>query len=281
MFGVTRQSYYKHVKQEEKRLLEADLVLELIDEIRRELPRVGGKKLYHMIKPQLTQHGIKLGRDKFFDLLRGSNRLIKLKRSGIRTTYSYRRFNRYDNLFKEYTPEAPNRAWVSDITYVRVTRGFVYLSLITDAYSRKIVGYHLSRTLSTDGCVKALNMALRGCNNPEGIIHHSDRGTQYCSKQYTSILEDNKMQISMTQPDSPLDNSIAERINGIIKQEFIDCYYLSGVRDTRKVLKRAVSLYNAKRPHMSLNLATPNEVHDKDCKPISGINYSCKPIAGI
>lgn len=202
-----------------------------------------------------------IGRDQFFDLMRSHGRLIKPRRSAIRTTYSYRWFNRFDNLLERFKPFAPNQVWVSDITYVRVTKGFTYLSLITDAYSRKIVGYHLANTLSTTGCVKALNMALKSCADPTNIIHHSDRGVQYCSKQYTAILEDNQMKISMSQPESPLDNPIAERVNGIIKQEFIDCYYLSGLRDTRKVLKKAVEVYNARRPHLSLNMKTPNNVH--------------------
>jgi transposase InsO family protein len=214
-----------------------------------------------MLKDELESQGMKVGRDQFFDLLRANKRLIKPRRSGIRTTYSYRWYNRFDNLLKDFAPTAPNQVWVSDITYVRVMKGFAYLSLITDASSRRIVGYHLSNTLSTQGCVKALKMALQGCTDPSGIIHHSDRGVQYCSKQYTSILEENSMLISMTQPDSPLDNPIAERINGIIN------YYLTGIRDTRKVLKRSVEIYNTKRPHLSLNMATPNQVHFKE--PVS------------
>ncbi len=234
-----------------------------VDEIRYEQPRIGGKKLHHMLKEELESQDIKIGRDQFFNLLRANNKLVKPRRSGIRTTYSYRWYNRYDNLLQDYKPNEANQVWVSDITYVRVMKGFAYLSLITDAHSRRIVGYHLSTSLGTDGCVKALRMALKGCSDPTGIIHHSDRGVQYCSKQYTTILEENKMLISMTQPDSPLDNPIAERINGIIKQEFIDNYYLTGIRDTRKVLKRSVEIYNSKRPHLSLAMATPNQVHFK------------------
>lgn len=204
---------------------------------------------------------IKLGRDRFFSVLRSNNLLIKNRRSGIRTTYSYRWYNRFDNLLKDYSPTGSNQVWVSDITYVRLPIGFVYLSLITDAYSRRIVGYHLSKTLSSEGPLKALRMALVGCQNPEGIIHHSDRGTQYCSTQYTELLKQNKMLISMTQPASPLDNPIAERVNGIIKQEFVDHYYITGIRDGRKVIRKAVEAYNSKRPHMSLALKTPNQVH--------------------
>ena len=261
MFGISRQAYYKALNRANRLSLEHHLIVQRVDEIRQEMPRLGGRKLYYMLRSEMKHQDIRLGRDQLFVLLRDNNRLVKRRRSGIRTTYSYRRFNRYDNLLKDYKTSRPEEVWVSDITYVRVTTGFAYLSLITDAFSRKIVGYHLSKTLSTDGCVKALKMALAGCTDPDNIIHHSDRGTQYCSSQYTEILNQNNMRISMTQPDSPLDNPIAERINGIIKQEFIDCYYLTGIRDTRKVLTKAVETYNGKRPHLSLNMMTPNQSH--------------------
>jgi putative transposase len=264
LFGISRQAHYKSLERSSKKNLWEHLVLNRVDEIRNEQPRIGGKKLHHMLKDELESQEMKIGRDQFFKLLRANNKLVKPRRNGIRTTYSYRWYNRFDNLIQDIKPEAPNEVWVSDITYVRVMKGFVYLSLITDANSRRIVGYHLSNTLSTDGCVKALKMALNGCPEPSGIIHHSDRGVQYCSKQYTSILEENNMLISMTQPDSPLDNPIAERVNGIIKQEFIDNYYLTGIRDTRQVLSRAVEIYNSKRPHLSLKMETPNQVHFKD-----------------
>lgn len=264
MFGVSRQAHYKALNHKADRQLQEHVLLGRVDEIRKDLPRIGVKKLYHMLGEELKDQKINIGRDQFFDLMRTNGRLIKPRRSGIRTTYSYRWYNRFDNLLKNFKPLAPNQVWVSDITYLRVVKGFVYLSLITDAYSRKIVGYHLSNTLSTDGCVKALNMALSGCIDPTNIIHHSDRGVQYCSKQYTTLLENNQMKISMSQPESPLDNPIAERINGIIKQEFIDCYYLSGLRDTRKVLKKAVANYNAKRPHLSLRMKTPNAIHHNE-----------------
>lgn len=214
-----------------------------------------------MLQSEFGAQQIHLGRDQLFDLLRSNNRLIKPRKSGIRTTYSYRWFNRFDNLVKDFRPEASNQVWVSDITYVRIGAGFAYLSLVTDAFSRRIVGYHLANRLVADGPVKALKMALAACADPSGIIHHSDRGSQYCSAQYTGLLEENEMLISMTQPDSPLDNPIAERINGIIKQEFLDTYYLSGMRDTRKLLIKVVERYNSKRPHMSLKMKTPNEVH--------------------
>ena len=261
LFGVTRQSHYKAIRRVKTISFEHHLIIQRVDEIRKDLPRVGGKKLHYMLQDEFKLQGIKIGRDQFFNLLRDNNRLIKRKRSGIRTTYSYRWFNRFDNLLKNFSPDAPNQVWVSDITYVRTIKGFAYLSLITDSYSRRIMGYHLSKDLSTNGCVKALKMAINSCTNTDGIIHHSDRGVQYCSTQYTKILEEGNIRSSMTQPASPLDNAIAERINGIIKQEFLDTYYLSGVRDTRQILKKVVQSYNSKRPHSSLAYKTPNQCH--------------------
>ena len=214
------------------------------------------------MQPHLTEHGIKIGRDKLFSILRTNRMLIRRRRSRHRTTYSERWYNRFDNLIKGWSPNAPGQVWVSDITYLRIGSGFAYLSLITDAFSRKIVGYHVAQSLHAINTYKALQMALDNEPNlQKGIIHHSDRGTQYCSSQYTETLKQHGFKISMTQSSDPLDNSIAERINGIIKQEFTDFYYLTGIRKAKRFVTKAVNNYNLLRPHDSLNKRTPHQVH--------------------
>lgn len=261
LLGVSRQAHYKSKKAVEKSLLEEQIVLSLVKEIRSKLPRVGARKLYHLIKSDMEENGLKIGRDRLFDILRSNQMLVKTRRNKAKTTFSYRWFNRFDNLTKDIRVTAPNQLWVSDITYVRTGNRFLYLSLVTDAYSRRIVGHHLSKSLDRAGCVQALKMALSTTEKTSGLIHHSDRGVQYCSKEYTTLLEQNQIRISMTQNSQPLDNPIAERINGIIKAEFLDKYNLKGLTEARMQVRKAVALYNQIRPHNSLKLATPNQVH--------------------
>ena len=261
LLGITRQAYYKSKKALEKQLLEEEIVLGLVAEVRSKLPRLGTRKLYHLIKQDMESHGLKVGRDQLFKILRSNQMLVKVRRNRARTTFSYRWFNRFDNLSRDLEVTEPNQLWVSDITYVRVGHGFLYLSMITDAHSRRIVGYHLSKTLDRKGCIAALKMALSSTSSTDRLIHHSDRGVQYCSKEYTSLLTTNGISISMTQNYEPLDNPIAERMNGIIKGEFLETYNLRQVTDAKEGIKKAVALYNSMRPHNSLGLATPNEVH--------------------
>lgn len=236
-------------------------MLSLVSEVRSRLPRVGVRKLYHMIRDELEVNGLKIGRDRLFDILRSNGMLVKVRRNKAKTTFSYRWFNRFDNLTQGIHLTSPNQLWVSDITYVRVGGKFLYLSLITDAYSRRIVGYHLSKSLDRSGCMTALRMALSTVSECEGLIHHSDRGVQYCSSEYTSLLMKHGIRISMTQNSQPLDNPKAERVNGIIKGEFLDNYALQGLVDAREGVRKAVSLYNSFRPHASLELSTPNQIH--------------------
>lgn len=245
--------------------MQEEVVLSLVSEVRSKLPRVGTRKLYHMIKSEMDENELKIGRDRLFDILRSNGMLVKVRRNKAKTTFSYRWFNRFDNLTEGIRLSGSNQLWVSDITYVRVGSKFLYLSLITDAYSRRIVGYHLSRSLDRSGCIAALRMALSTTTSTEGLIHHSDRGVQYCSGEYTALLEQHGIRISMTQNSQPLDNPKAERINGIIKGEFLDNYNLRGLDDAREGVRKAVALYNSLRPHESLRLATPNQVHfEKD-----------------
>jgi transposase InsO family protein len=202
-----------------------------------------------------------IGRDKLFDLLRTSGLLIKRRRSKKpQTTWSYHWYKKYPNLIQGFVPTRPGQLWVSDLTYICVGKHFAYLSLITDAYSHKIVGFYLSKNLEARGCVKALKMALQ--NNPgcEGLIHHSDRGVQYCCSEYVDILQSRQVHISMTQDGNPRHNAIAERVNGILKAELLKEYY-NDFKEATEDIPASIAVYNIKRPHLSINMFTPEKAH--------------------
>jgi putative transposase len=228
---------------------------------RRLMPKLGGKKLYSLLKGDLEKLESKTGRDKFFDILRKRKLLVKRKKKHAVTTNSYHRFYKYKNKFKDKMLTAANQAYVSDITYLRTRQGFVYLFLQTDAYSRKIVGWDLSYSLAIEGAIKALKMTLKQCLDPKGVIHHSDRGIQYCSKDYVKILVDQKMEISMTEENHCYENSIAERVNGILKDEFFLDEIFENKEAALKAVKQAIETYNTHRPHWSLKLLTPQQIH--------------------
>ena len=183
------------------------------------------------------------------------------KKYSSRTTNSLHRFYKYHNIIKDFKASRPNQIWVSDITYIRTIKGFCYLALITDAYSRKIVGYDLSNSLELSGCVRALNKALYKAKNTQGLIHHSDRGIQYCSNVYTQILKRHKIAISMTEDNHCYENALAERINGILKDEFYLDQTFTDVAHAKRATKNAINLYNEIRLHLSLDYKTPNYVH--------------------
>lgn len=235
------------------------MILSAVREIRNKQPRIGGKKLYIM----LNKSGIKIGRDKLFNLLRDNNMLIKIKKKYVRTTNSYHRFRKYPNLIKELNITGPNQVWVSDITYIDTFEGFCYLALITDAYSRKIVGYDLSDSLDAEGCQRALKMALEGLREPYKLIHHSDRGIQYCSYEYVRILESRNVRISMTEVDHASENALAERVNGILKLEFMLGEKLPSKQVAKELTVEAITTYNELRPHMSINYEIPTQRHGK------------------
>ncbi len=240
--------------------MQSELLLQEVVRIRRQQRRVGVRKLHHMMASFACEHAVEMGRDALYDLLREHSLLIrKRRRRGPRTTFSAFWMKRYPNLAKEFTASASNQLWVSDITYIRVKEGFAYLSLITDAYSRKIVGYHLSGGLTAKGPAAALRMALRNNPNREGLIHHSDRGLQYYSSGYMKLIG-RDIRISMTEKSDPLENAIAERVNGILKQELLAKSFSSFTEATRQV-GQAVSIYNNLRPHLSIDLLTPAEAH--------------------
>lgn len=238
-----------------------ETVLKLVSERRKELPREGVRKLHKAISQQLLENNIQFGRDRLFNLLRENNLLIRPKKNYIRTTHSWHRFYKYSNLIKDMTITRPNQVWVSDITYIRLVKGHCYLALITDAYSRKIVGYDLSDTLELSGCLRALKQALKQLPPKNELIHHSDRGIQYCSNQYVESLNNKRIKISMTENNHCYENAIAERVNGILKDEFYLDNCFKTTTDARYVCKNAINLYNEKRLHLSLDYKTPDMVH--------------------
>lgn len=264
LFGYTRQAYYGQFRETEKEAASAYLVLSQVCEIRKVQKRIGCRKLHHMLATFMQEHSMRMGRDAFFDLLRDHSLLVRRRRSRKpRTTFSGYWMKRHPNLAKEFIPVAANQLWVSDITYVRVGEGFGYLSLVTDAYSRKIVGYCLSRDLTARGSVEALRMALAGNPETDGLIHHSDRGLQYYSSRYVKLLNSRAVRISMSEKSDPLENAIAERVNGILKDELLEKRFESFAQAQRAVAE-AVIVYNNLRPHLSIEMLTPVEAHMRE-----------------
>jgi putative transposase len=220
LFGKRRQSWYKATLTKESQAMKEMLIIEKVKRLRKELPRVGTEKLHICLKHFFRDHQMKVGRDQLHAILKSANLLVTKYKRRTRTTNSRHRFRKYENLVEGMLPNRPNMLWVSDITYIDIGGYFAYLSLITDAYSHKIVGWHLSLTLETKGPLLALQMALKQLSSPDGpLIHHSDRGIQYCSHAYIELLEEHEIQISMTQNGDPYENAIAERVNGIIKMK--------------------------------------------------------------
>lgn len=239
------------------------VVVDMVQGIRREMPRLGGRKLYHLLGDDLQKVG-RIGRDKFFDILRVNDLLVAPKRSYTRTTHSYHRFYKWKNLVQNLQIIRANQVWVSDITYLRTLEGFVYLFLITDLYSRKIVGWSLSRSLAIEGAMEALRMALRSRKDKSlSLTHHSDRGIQYCSTDYVRLLQKEKVAVSMTQENHCYENSAAERVNGILKDEFYLDNTFHDYFQTLQAVRSSVDIYNKKRPHWALNLLTPEQVHSQ------------------
>lgn len=259
-FELTRDAYYKLFKRKEKQEAVNHKVLKLVKEERRYQPRVGTRKLHVDLQKQFIQHSLKVGRDKLFDILRQNEMLVKRKKATCKTTDSFHRFYKYSNLIKEMEVTAPNQVWVADITYIRTVKGFCYLALITDMYSRKIVGHDISDSLELAGCLRALQKALRQAKPATGLVHHSDRGVQYCSNQYVEALIKKGIKISMTEENHCYENAIAERVNGILKDEFYLDQCFSSTDHARIAAENAIHIYNTKRLHVSLGYKTPNYV---------------------
>jgi transposase InsO family protein len=262
LLGITRQAFYQHFWHAEDLGTEQQLLLDQIRQIRADHPVIGCRKLYCMLQPFLLEHQIKIGRDALFDLLSAHKLLVRKRNRKVTTTWSHHWFKKYPNLIKDWDARMPGQLWVADITYVRVNNGFLYLSLITDAYSHKIMGYHIAETLEAVHTTKALEMALAHQPLAAQLIHHSDRGLQYCSSEYVNLLKQNNIQISMTENGDPLENPIAERINGIIKNEYLKYYTITNQTNAMQLLERTVNKYNRQRPHQSINMLTPEIVHE-------------------
>lgn len=259
LFGYSKQAYYKSLRSCFHELEEDQYILSVVLDIREEMPNLGSVKLCKMLK----DNNLNIGRDKFLALLRANGLLLKKRVYKPRTTDSRSWLHQYDNLVKGLHVTHPDQVWVSDITYLSTLSGFVYLSLVTDAYSRRVMGWHVHETLDASGPLLALRMALASSDSSsfKGIIHHSDRGTQYCSLDYTDVLKEYKLFISTTQDGSPYDNAIAERVNGILKREWLNDMTLTGVVQAREAVGTIVKIYNTRRPHHSIGLQVPNQVY--------------------
>lgn len=266
LFGVTRQAYYEAEIKERKTSIAHIIVLCIVKELRNEIPFIGTRKLLFLLLPHLEEHGIKMGRDQLFDLLRFYGLLIRRRKRRVKTTDSHHWLKKYPNLIVGLVITSPEQLWVCDITYIRTLEGFSYLSLITDAYSRKIVGFALYPTLEAVGCIEALEMAVneRKNSSPFILIHHSDRGIQYCSFDYVKILLKSNIAISMTQSGSPYENALAERVNGIIKNEFYPKKVYQNHKEAKKLITKTILTYNEKRPHSSIDFLTPEQAHNKE-----------------
>lgn len=264
LFGKTRHAYYDHLWRKQNEILKDELILQLVYEIRKSLPKTGTRKLHYMLMQKLAEHKLDVGRDYLFDLLAKHKLLIRNRRRKAVTTDSRHWMRKYSNLITEMEVTRPGQLWVSDITYIRLINGFVYLSLITDAYSHKIVGYNLRRDLSVEGCLNALRMALMNRSLlKQPLIHHSDRGSQYCCKEYVELLASNKIAVSMTNNGDPYENAVAERVNGIIKSEFSLYSSQFGFEQTCSMVEESINAYNSLRPHSSCDYLTPDQAHQK------------------
>lgn len=263
--GITRQAFYQHRTRRERRRKREQKALRLVRAEREKQPRIGTRKLYSMYKERFR--ALRYGRDKLFELLRRENLLVRRPRRTVRTTDSRHRFRVYQNLTTDRTPQRIHEVWVADLTYIETKEGVRYASVLMDAYSRKIVGYHLSDRLTLEGPRQALKQALRDVGeNAEGLIHHSDQGVQYCSASYVGLLEAHRVRVSMAAVGNPYENAKAERVIGTLKREYLLEDIFQSETQAREALSEAVALYNRRRPHLSLDYKTPSEVHKNTYK---------------
>ena len=262
LLGYTPQAYHKKIKYTLTKEVNKELIVQQVHAIREEQPRCGTRKLLIMLQPFLVQHHIAIGRDAFFDLLSTNKLLVRKTKRSVQTTNSHHHFRRYPNLVKDFKPMKAHELWVSDITYIPLKDRFAYLFLITDAYSRKIVGFHVSDDMKVNSAVVALKKALDQKPQETIVIHHSDRGIQYCSHEYIALLQQHHAMISMTEKGDPLENAVAERVNGILKTELISSHY-EDMATASVSIARAITIYNYKRRHSSLNYQIPNDVHNQ------------------
>lgn len=261
LLGKTRHAYYDHIWRKDNTVVKEDIVLQLVHELRSSLPRLGTRKLHHLLGPLLKEHDITIGRDYLFDLLQDHKLLIRQRRRKVITTNSRHWMRKYSNLVRDLKITRPEQVWVSDITYIRMANQWGYLSLITDACSRRIMGWSFRQDMEAQGCIDALEMALKNRIYNKSLIHHSDRGSQYCSKNYVGMLIKNNVAISMTENGDPYENALAERMNGIIKAEFNLYNSQAGFEQTKLLIQKSINAYNQLRPHGSCNNLTPDQAH--------------------
>ena len=237
------------------------MIRQAVLKVRHRQPRVGARKLQKHVNAELFVQGVQVGRDRLIELLRVWDLLIRPKKNYKRTTNSNHRFKVHKNLIKDKEPQRPNEIFVSDITYIATCESYCYLFLVTDKYSHKIVGYDVNRSLGIEGALAALEMALEQVDHQRPLIHHSDRGLQYCSHDYIRLLRKNKVGISMTEDNHVYENALAERVNGILKTEFLGNTANIPFSVVRGLIGETIEIYNKERLHMSLNYQTPQQVH--------------------
>ncbi len=263
LFGVSRQVYYRSIQSVKRKQATALQVVVMVQEIRREMPRLGTRKLYHLLRDRLNKIGV--GRDRLFSILKANHLLIKPQKSYRKTTDSHHRFHKHKNLIEGIVPSKPEQVWVADITYIGNRENQQYLALITDAYSKKIVGHDVSSSLRADGAIRALKQGLKNrVYKTNTLIHHSDRGLQYCCDDYQAVLTKRKVKCSMTESYDPYANAVAERVNGILKQEFMFEDYRVKLPVMKELVKNSIEIYNNKRPHWSCEMLTPEQMHKQD-----------------
>ena len=260
--GMTRQNYYAKRKRQQKSKVDEGLILELVRKERYDQPCLGGRKVKYLISDELEKNGVSIGRDRFFDVLRTNGLLVEREKPFIpKTTNSRHSLPVFHNLIAGQRASAPNQIWVSDLTYIRTEEGFIYGSLTTDAYSRKIVGAHAGDNLEAEGCINTLQKALKDLPGDCFPTHHSDRGCQYCCHDFVDILNERHLPISMTEANHCYENAMAERVNGILKQEYGLYYTFKTKEQAIAAFYEAVELYNNRRPHMGINYMIPAKVH--------------------
>lgn len=264
MFGVTKQAYYKRIKSQNKQQENNQLILQIVKGVRKIHPRAGTRKLMEYIKPKLMENKLKVGRDALFTLLKNNGLLVKKTKRLHITTNSKHFFYKSPNLLKNKDITHAEQVLVTDITYIKTDLGHAYLALATDPYSKKIMGYAIANNMKVEMVKEALKMARKNSIfNIKNTIHHSDRGIQYCCPDYSEFAHKLGFLLSTTQQYDPYENAIAERINGILKYEYGLRHTLPDLETAQQMVKQAVDIYNTQRIHWSLNLKTPNEVHQQ------------------
>ena len=266
--GVSRQAFYHYQNHQANERLKQEIVLQLVCHIRARQPRIGVRKLYQLLKPQFDKLDCQLGRDALFRLLREHGLLIASSKRGHSTTCTNHRFYRYPNRITDLVVDRIHQVFVADITYLQTLDGFVYLALVTDLFSRKIVGFDVSDSLAVEGALRACKMAIKPVATSDTLIHHSDRGVQYCCHAYTQLLRSRGVQLSMTQNGDVYQNAVAERVNGILKIEFLLNHTFNSIHQAIDNTKQSIAIYNNERPHLSLGYQTPENVYHKSQKQL-------------